>query len=291
MPSGILLLDKTSGLTSNAALTRVKCLLGVRKAGHTGALDPMATGLLPLCFGEATKISGFLLDSDKGYEAGIVLGLSTDSGDADGRVVAERDVPEIDAVQFDRVLDAFRGTVQQVPPMVSALKVKGRRLYELAREGIEVERQPRTVQIHRLELLELALPRVRIRVECSKGTYIRSLAMDIGERLGCGAHLDALRRTRSGPFRVQDALTLEVLESMTPQERAGRLLPPDAALPEWPRIALDTAQCAALRQGRKIAVGHPPAEGVRLYHEGVFQGLGSIDAAGWLRVRRLFHPD
>src|SRR6056297_4047138 len=178
---GILLLDKPLGLTSNAALSRAKRVLGIRKAGHTGALDPLATGLLPLCFGQATKVSAFLLDADKGYMADVKLGQTTASGDAEGDVVEQRDVPEISLAALEDVLDEFRGPIDQVPPMYSALKHKGRRLHDLARAGIEVERKPRRVTIHRLDVLGFDLPNLTLRVNCSKGTYIRSIAMDVGE--------------------------------------------------------------------------------------------------------------
>lgn len=287
--SGILLLDKPSGITSTAALARAKRVLGERKAGHAGALDPMATGLLTLCFGEATKISAFLLDADKAYEAELLLGVSTDSGDADGAVLATAAVPALDRATLEAVLDRFRGPIEQLPPMKSALKHQGRRLYELARAGIEVERPRRPVRIETLELLALALPRLKIRVRCSKGTYIRSLAMDIGDALGCGAHLTALRRTASGPFRLADAITLDKLQALSRQQARARLLSPEAALPDWPRIDLDVAQVAAIRQGRAVKTDHASSAGVRMYADCGFVGLGAIDAAGVLRVRRLFH--
>ena len=220
--SGILLLDKPRGLTSNQALGRAKYLLGLRKAGHTGALDPMATGLLPLCFGEATKVSAFLLDADKGYLAEARLGVATDSGDADGEEIARQPVPDLDRARVEQALEEFRGPIDQVPPMYSALKHNGKRLHELARAGIEVDRPPRRVTIFNLDLLALEGDRLTLRVQCSKGTYIRSLAMDLGERLGCGAHLTALRRERSGPFELRDAVTLDDLEALgsEPERRA-----------------------------------------------------------------------
>ncbi|PKL95562.1 MAG: tRNA pseudouridine(55) synthase TruB [Gammaproteobacteria bacterium HGW-Gammaproteobacteria-8] len=287
--SGILLLDKPTGMTSTAALSRAKRCLDERKAGHTGALDPMATGLLPLCFGEATKISAFLLDADKAYEAELLLGVRTRSGDADGEVCSNAPVPQITAAGLEPILERFRGPILQVPPMVSALKHQGKRLHQLARAGIEIERPPRPVRIDRLELLALELPRARIRVECSKGTYIRSLAMDIGELLGCGAHLTALRRTRSGPFTLSDAHTLEHLQDLSIEQARGLLLPPDAALPEWLPVALEPAQAAEVAQGRPVSLGLAAAAGVRMYCEGRFLGLGRIDPDGMLKVRRLFH--
>lgn len=286
--SGILLLDKPAGITSNAALARAKRVLGIRKAGHTGALDPMATGLLPLCYGQATKVSAFLLDADKRYVAELKLGVETDSGDADGEVTATREVPGIDPERMEAVLARFRGAIDQVPPMVSALKHNGQRLYELARRGIEVERPPRPVTIHSLELLDCEGERQAIRVHCSKGTYIRSLAIDIGAALGCGAHLIALRREASGPFTLDGAVGLEALEKMSRDEARARLLGPDAALPDWPCVALDAAQAEDIRHGRTVVTSADAAEGVRIYAGERFLGLGRIDSVGALRVRRLF---
>ena len=286
--SGIVLLDKPRGLTSNAALSRAKRVLGIRKAGHTGALDPLATGLLPLCFGQATKVSAFLLDADKGYLADLTLGRTTASGDAEGEVTEEREVPQLDRAALEVVLDEFRGPIDQVPPMYSALKHKGRRLHELARAGLEVERKPRRVTIHRLDLVEFQPPRLVLRVACSKGTYIRSLAMDIGERIGCGAHLGALRREFSGPFSLADAVTLEALQEMGADQARGLLLPPDAALPHVPVMGLDDDQATAIRHGRAVSLGPSPDGLVRIYHRGLFMGLGQTDSGGVLRVQRLF---
>lgn len=285
---GILLLDKPLGLTSNAALSRAKRLLDIRKAGHTGALDPLATGLLPLCFGQATKVSAFLLDADKGYLAEVRLGETTASGDAEGEVLERRDVPELARADFEAILDRFRGPIEQVPPMYSALKHKGRRLHDLARAGIEIERKPRPVTIHRLDLLEFEPPRLLLRVRCSKGTYIRSLAMDIGEALGCGAHLTGLRRESSGPFSLEDAVTLEALEEMGAPRARGLLLPPDAALPHLPRVELDDASAVDIGHGKPVSTTHAEAELVRIYAAGDFRGLGRVDDEGLLRVRRLF---
>lgn len=285
---GILLLDKPSGITSNAALTRAKRMLGIRKAGHTGALDPLATGLLPLCFGQATKVSAFLLDADKGYVADVKLGEITESGDAESDVVATHEVPELDRGRVEEVLAAFRGPIDQVPPMYSALKHKGRRMHELARAGIEVEREARRVTIHRLELLDLRPPRLVLRVDCSKGTYIRSLAMDIGRALGCGAHLAGLRREFSGPFALADAIPLEALEELDQDRARALLLPPDAALPDAPTIDLDAASAADIGHGKPVDTPCPPAELIRIYAGQRFLGLGSVDPRGVLRVRRLF---
>lgn len=285
---GILLLDKPAGITSNAALGRAKRALGIRKAGHTGALDPLATGLLPLCFGQATKVSAFLLDADKTYLADIELGGETESGDAEGAVVERRDVPELSDDEVESVLAGFRGKIDQVPPMYSALKHEGRRLHELARAGIEVERRPRRVTIHELELLDRGPSRLTVRVRCSKGTYIRSLAVDIGRALECGAHLAALRREASGPFSLRDAIALEDLENASAEDARARLLPPDHALPDWPRIDLDADAAEEIRHGRTVRTGLDPAEGIRMYAGDRFLGLGRLDGGGVLRVRRLF---
>jgi len=289
--SGILLLDKPRGLTSNAALGRAKWLMGLRKAGHTGALDPMATGLLPLCFGEATKVSGFLLDADKGYQAELLLGQTTDSGDADGKLTSTAAVPELERAGLESVLDRFRGPIDQIPPMFSALKHNGKRLHELARAGVEVKREPRRVTIHRLDLVALDPPRMTIDVECTKGTYIRSLAMDIGEQLGCGAHLTALRRVASGPFSLDQAMTLETLEALDPEQRRQALLPPDAALMALPEIRLDHGQADDIRHGRKVALAREAVPEVRMYADDAFLGVGEIAPDGMLRVRRLFRTD
>lgn len=288
MQSGILLLDKPLGLTSNAALSRAKRVLGIRKAGHTGALDPLATGLLPLCFGQATKVSAFLLDADKGYLADVLLGQTTASGDAEGNVIERREVPEIGSAELEDLLDKFRGPIDQVPPMYSALKHKGRRLHDLARAGIEVERKPRRVTIHSIEVLTFDSPRLVLRVKCSKGTYIRSIAMDIGERLGCGAHLSGLRRESSGPFSLNDAVSLQRLEEMQSVEARALLLPPDSALTALPKVTLSAGDATDIGHGKVVATDAAIADNVRIYSPGGFMGIGRIDSEGNLRVRRLF---
>ena len=280
---GILLLDKPRGITSNAALSRAKRVLGIRKAGHTGALDPLATGLLPLCFGQATKVSAFLLDADKGYCAEVTLGQTTASGDAEGEVIEQREVPRLDRAAIEAVLDEFRGAIEQVPPMYSALKHKGKRLHELARAGIEVERKPRRVVIHRLDLVDFQAPRLGLQVVCSKGTYIRSLAMDIGARIGCGGHLGALRRESSGPFELAQAVTLETLQEMEADQARGLLLPPDAALPHLPAVELDDDQATAIGMARLLLLavllrGRRP----RVWSESTTGG----DFLGWVRLTR-----
>lgn len=285
---GILLLDKPVGITSNAALGRAKKILGIRKAGHTGALDPLASGLLPMCFGEATKVSAWLLNADKSYLAEILLGKITASGDAEGAITGQAPVPDLAAADVEEILDGFRGEIEQIPPMYSALKQGGRRLHELARRGIEVERKPRRVIVHELKLHSLDLPCMLIEVRCSKGTYIRSLAMDIGSKLGCGAHLTALRRTSAGPFLLDDAIGLDALEEMDREAACALLLPADAALRHWPALSLDVNEAARIRHGQSLTWrGEQRAGPVRLYHGDRFMGIGELDA-GQLRPRRLF---
>lgn len=287
--SGILLLDKPVGITSNAALGRAKRILGIKKAGHTGTLDPMASGLLILCFGQATKVAAFLLDADKAYEAVLQLGVTTDSEDAEGEVLERNDVPAFDRGQIEAVLDRFRGPIEQVPPMHSALKHKGQRLYELARRGETVDRPPRAVTIHDLQLVARDAEALTLRVACSKGTYIRSLARDIGEALGCGAHLAGLRRTGSSPFEVGDAIELDALESRSQEEARALLAPPDRALDHLPTVSLDQHQADRIVQGQRLA-GLPDACSgrVRIYGPDTFIGIGESDGSGHLKPVRLF---
>jgi tRNA pseudouridine55 synthase len=287
---GILLLDKPTGMTSNAALQAVKRLLGARKAGHGGTLDPLATGLLTLAFGEATKFSGVLLEGDKTYAAEICLGTTTTTGDAEGSVVDRRPVAVDDAGLRD-VLAAFVGGYEQLPPAYSALKYRGQPLYRYARAGQEVPRKPRRVEIVGLQLSGRDGDRIRVTVTCGKGTYVRSLAEDIGARLGCGAHLSGLRRLASGGFRVEDAVTLPTLEADTEAARRARLLPPETPLLALPQVALAPHQAAWLRQGQRAdaAPGHPVGL-VRVYVDTIprrFMGLGEVTAKGELLPRRL----
>ncbi len=260
---GVLLLNKPVGITSNAALQKAKWLLNARKAGHTGTLDPFADGLLPLCFGEATKFSAYLLDADKGYRAVLKLGETTTTGDPEGEILDARDV-RVHCADIAAVLPRFTGEIEQIPPMHSALKHQGRPLYEYARAGIDIERPPRRVTIRSLELVECAPPRVVIDVRCSAGTYVRTLAQDIGAALGCGAHLTALTRTTAGGFLLDDAIALAALEALAPAERATRLRSADCLLAHLPAPELDAAAAAALCQGRGIR--HQAAPGlVRVY--------------------------
>ena len=257
---GILLLDKPQGGSSNHALQRAKRLFNAQKAGHTGSLDPLATGMLPVCFGEATKLSAFLLDADKAYETTLLLGVRTDSADADGAVISTAPVPDdLDAARFHRIVDSFKGPQQQIPPMVSAIKVDGKPLYKLAREGIEIERKPRNVTIHDLEVLAFDGNSARLRVRCSKGTYIRSLVSDIGDSIGCGAHLTVLRRTAVSPFDnalMHDFDELERLREAAPAPDAifasldNLLLPIDAGLGHLPRVTLAPVAVVAFRHGQ-----------------------------------------
>ncbi|MCD6679584.1 MAG: tRNA pseudouridine(55) synthase TruB [Burkholderiaceae bacterium] len=268
---GILLLDKPVGLSSNDALVRARRLLEARKAGHGGTLDPLAGGLLPLLFGEATKFALDSLDADKTYVAELHLGVATDTGDAEGRVLAEREVVP-DATDLARAVCAFVGAIDQVPPMHSALKRDGRPLYELARAGVVVDRAPRRVTIHSIDVLRFSPPYAELRVRCSKGTYIRSLAIDLGDRLGCGAHLSRLRRERVGTLDVADAITLEALEALGLAERRARLLPADALLLGLPRVDLDIPSGSRFRHGQKLRVEPSCADAsprrVRVYGAG-----------------------
>jgi len=277
---GVVLLDKPSGVSSNAALQRVKRLLGAVKAGHTGTLDPLATGLLPLCFGEATKFAAGLLDADKDYEAVVQLGSTTSTGDAEGEVTF-RGEPIGVVERIGEILHGLLGPQQQTPPMFSALKHQGRPLYEYARSGQMIERASRQVMIHELTLLRASSDELELRVQVSKGTYIRTLAEAIGERLGCGAHLKALRRTRVGSFNLAQAVRLDQLEVLTASERLGWLQRPDLLLDGLPRLDLDGADTAAISQGRPIQVSSTQPAGieglVRLYDPvGGFLGLGAI---------------
>jgi tRNA pseudouridine55 synthase len=283
---GVLLLDKPRGMTSNAALQAARRLFSAAKAGHTGTLDPMATGLLPLCFGEATKFSSDLLDADKTYEAEICFGVTTATGDAEGDVLERR------AVKFDRqglgaALAKFRGRVRQIPPMYSALKRDGQPLYKLARQGVTVEREAREVNIIELVLLDCCAERCRLRVTCSKGTYIRTLAEDIGQALGCGAHLAALRRVAAGNVSIARAVTLDALGALPEDERKRWLLPLDALLQGLREIRLDEAQSLRFSHGNPVAVMCGILGKCRVYAESGLLGVGHADASGVVHPHRL----
>ncbi len=286
--NGVLLLDKAGGITSQAAVSRVRILLSARKAGHTGTLDPLADGLLPVCFGEATKFSQLLLDADKEYRAVVRLGLRTTTGDLEGAVVA-RSACEVDVELIRDVLPRFEGEITQVPPMYSALKRDGRPLYAYARAGEELPREPRRVRIRQLEMQRYDGSDLTISVTCSKGTYIRVLAEDIGRALGCGACLAALTRTAVGGFRLAGALKVEELESMPLEERRRRLLPVDALVSTLPRIDLDAAAVALVKCGQPF--DRPAGAGLglsRLYGPGAeFLGVADAQATGMVVARRL----
>lgn len=285
---GVLLLDKPEGITSNLALQKARRLYNADKAGHTGTLDPFATGLLPLCLGEATKFSQFLLDADKVYLAEVRLGVRTTTADPEGEVIETRPVAVAEA-DVAAVLPAFLGEIMQVPPMHSAIKRDGRPLYELARQGIEIERQPRRVVVHAIELLGLAGDRLTLRVHCGKGLYVRTLAEDIGAALGCGAHLAALRREEVGPFAIGDAVTLAELEALAPEERDRRLLPPDCLIDDLVRLDLDPDAAWQVCHGQAIwRAGLRVGELMRLYDPaGRFLGVAEVDIEGKAAPRRL----
>jgi tRNA pseudouridine55 synthase len=290
--NGILLLDKPSGITSNAALQQVKRLYFARKAGHTGSLDPLASGVLPICMGEATKVSAFLLDADKRYRVRCQLGVRTATGDAEGEIVASRAVDRYSRAQLESVLDQFRGSIEQIPPMYSALKHQGQRLYKLARQGVEVERQPRPVEIYALLLTGQGDDWIDIDVHCSKGTYVRTLVEDIGERLGCGAHVSELRRTGVGPYDETGLVTITTLEELKQSDLAamdGLLLPIESALTQWPGVELSNDAAFYLQQGQPVLVPRAPTSGwVRLYErDHTFLGMGEILDDGRVAPRRL----
>lgn len=289
---GVLLLDKPHGLTSNAALQRVRRLFRAERAGHTGTLDPLATGLLPVLLGDATKFGGELLDADKRYRASIVLGVRTSTGDAEGEVIERRPVA-VDRSDLDAVLPRFVGRIEQTPPMYSALKRAGRPLYAYARAGETVERAARVVRIHALSVEAFSADRLRIDVRCSKGTYIRTLAEDIGAALGCGAHLAGLERTEVGPFRLADAHTLAALEAVTEADLLRMLLEVDVLLSELPAITLEPAAAARFAHGQPVAASPAaPAGRLRAYDpSGTLLGVGDCGTDGWVRPRRLLRQE
>ncbi len=283
---GVLLLDKPIGLTSNDALQKARRLFSAAKGGHTGTLDPLATGLLPLCFGEATKFSADLLDADKTYEAEIKLGVTTDSGDAEGEIIATAAV-DVEKSEIFRVLPQFAGDIRQIPPMHSALKRNGRPLYELARKGIEVEREPRAVTIHAIDILSLAGDTLSLRVACSKGTYIRVLAADIGKALGCGAHLTGLRRTVVGDLGLAGSVTLAELEALDEAGRSEYLQPVDALLHSLPLVTVEGEAAERFRHGNPVDLAAGLAGKIRVYADGRLIGIGEPGADGRLWPKRL----
>ena len=288
MASGILLLDKPRGLSSNAALQRVRALLGGEKAGHVGSLDPLATGMLPICIGEATKVAGDLLAGRKCYRFRVQLGALTATGDAEGAVTDSAPVPALERAQVESLLARFIGPSQQVPPMYSALKRDGQPLYRLARAGVTVERPPRLIEIYHLRLLALEPDALELEVLCSKGTYVRVLAEDIARALGTLGHVSVLRREYVEPFADEAMHTLESLEKARVRGEWPRLLPLDAPLGHLPAVHLEPEKARRLRQGQAVAVvGAPAASRVRLYDAHGFFGIGESDAAGSVHPRRL----
>jgi tRNA pseudouridine55 synthase len=286
---GVLLLDKPLGWTSNDALQKAKRLYRAEKAGHTGTLDPLATGLLPLCFGAATKFSQVCLDADKAYSATLRLGQTTRGGDAEGEVLQVREV-QVDRAAIEAACRRFTGVIEQLPPMYSALKHEGRALYDYARAGIEVERAARAVTIQRIDIVDWQHELLALDVCCSKGTYIRKLAEDIGDLLGCGAHLAALRRTASGKLSVDDAVTLERLAALSEPERDALLLPADALLADWPRVQLPDDEAGRFLTGLRRRVSLADATAVRVYGpDDTFLGSAHI-AGGELIADRLLSP-
>lgn len=286
---GIILLDKRIGVSSNQALQEVRRLLNANKAGHTGSLDPLATGVLPLCFGEATKVSALMLDDDKRYTVTLRLGVMTDTGDSEGKIVAEMPVPDFDRQRLLECLQDFSGEIEQVPPMYSALKHQGRKLYELAREGITIERQARRISIYQLNLLDFDQEYISLDVACSKGTYIRSLAEDIGQALGSCATVTALRRTAAGMFKIDQTHEWPQLQAMSEDALRGLLIPVDTPLQQIPPITLSDEQAARILQGQQIPFQHDMDGQVRIYSQQSFLGLGEILMNGKLVPKKIFN--
>ena len=287
---GIVLLDKPVGYSSNQAVQKVRWLFQARKAGHTGSLDPFATGMLPICLGEASKTAAFMLDASKTYVARAFLGRATTTGDTEGELSETAPLPELNADEVALVLSRFLGRIQQTPPMYSALKHEGQPLYRLARAGRDVPRQPREVTVHAMELLEWNPPFLQFRVHCSKGTYVRTLAEDIARAMGSCAHLRALRRLEVEPFREADMITLEALEALAGEGAIERcLLPPDAGLQRWPVVVLDEGQALRFAHGNPIRGLTGPAAGlVRVYGPGrMLLGLGEVTPEEVLEARRV----
>lgn len=304
--NGILLLDKPPGMTSNGALQEARKIFNAAKAGHTGSLDPLATGVLPLCFGEATKFSQFLLDADKRYLATISLGTVTATGDADGEILSTTEVQDISPAELEVILDGFRGEISQVPSMYSAIKHKGQPLYKLARQGIEVERKSRRVTISNLILVKQSREEIVLDISCSKGTYVRTIAEDIGKAMGCGAHVIALRRLQSGPFEIEETSTMAEIKQLLSESGISAidqlLLPESAAVADWPSVELTEVTASYLRQGQPVQIPNAPTKGwVRIFSEGssedqdscegsngeIFLGVGEILEDGRIAPRRL----
>lgn len=292
--NGFLVIDKPVGMSSNHVVQKVKRLLGAQKVGHTGSLDPLATGVLPLCLGEATKFSQYLLDSDKHYWTRIQLGTTTTTGDSDGEVIATSPTDRLTLQQIEAVVAQFSGRMQQIPSMYSAIKHQGQPLYKLARAGVEIERKPRDITIHSNRLLSIEGGFLEVEFKCSKGTYIRTIAEDIGQRLGCGAHVVALRRLGAGPFSESDVVSFETLEDACTSSAGESLLRPiSSAVENWPEVRLNESLVWYLRQGQPVMVPHAPTAGwVRLELQRdssstAFVGVGEILDDGRVAPRRL----
>ena len=286
---GILLLDKRLGVSSNWALQEVKRLFNANKAGHTGSLDPLATGLLPICFGEATKVSGLMLDDNKRYQVIVQLGIKTDTGDLEGAVIDTKPVPELSLDEIKTTLERFTGAIDQIPPMYSALKHNGKKLYELARDGKTVERKARRISIFELKLLNASKDSLELEVYCSKGTYIRSLAEDIGEAIGCGATVKALRRIQSGNFSIGQAKSLEALQKMDGQQLMATLIGVDIPLKSLPSVQLTNQQAISIKYGQALEFTEESQGSVRMYNAGEFLGLGEMRLDGKLFPKKIFN--
>ena len=288
--NGVLLFDKPAGGSSNFMLQKVKRLFAAAKAGHTGSLDPLATGMLPICFGEATKISAFLLDADKRYHLRCQLGVSTTTGDAEGEVLESKDAGHVSVADIEALLAEFTGEIEQVPPMYSALKHNGERLYKLARQGVEVERKARLITIYEIAVLGLEDGVLEMEVACSKGTYVRTLVEDIAARLDLGAHITTLRRLSVGPYEGE-MMTLEALEKLAESGMEALdscLLPIDSGVADWPDVQLGADAAFYVRQGQAVLVPHAPTEGwVRIYDNSRFLGVGEIQDDGLVAPRRM----
>lgn len=290
---GILLLDKPLGVSSNTILQTIKRLFAAEKAGHTGSLDPLATGMLPICFGEATKFSQHLLEADKHYLVTAKLGIKTTTADCEGSVVEELPVPNLNAQQLEHYLSSFKGEIEQTPSMFSALKFQGQPLYKLARKGVEIERAPRTIQIHQIIITKLELPFFQLEVQCSKGTYIRNLIEDIGNAIGCNAHVTELRRLGSGPFAAHQMHCYDSLRAIVETQNVEALdqflLPIDSALNNWPEVTVSDAALYYLSRGQAVILPYAPSKGwVRLKHRNnSFLGIAEILSDGKVAPRRM----
>lgn len=289
--NGVIVVNKSKNISSNKVLQQLKHLFNAQKAGHTGTLDPMATGVLPICFGRGTKIAQYLLDADKEYIATVKLGIETDSGDAEGNVVAENHIiPTLTESLIETVLEKFRGGISQVPPMYSALKYNGQPLYKLAREGKKVEIKPRNIRVYELELLDFSETTIKVRVKCSKGTYIRSLAIDIGKQLGCGGHLIALQRTQSGPFNLEQAFTLEQLKGLNFEEKIASIANIESVFVDKPIYSLVEKDKDNLYKRGLLADKPNLDKTVRIYDDGKFVAIAEFEK-GKLISKKFFDQD